>query len=501
MKRVALYLRLSVEERSGRYESESITNQREFLKDYVKNDKELNACPSEEFVDDGFSGTGTNRPAFQRMMEAVKQGKIGTIIVKDMSRFMRDYITIGDYLENIFPFMGVRFIAINDGYDSNVAAGNGTELDIQFKNLLYDFYSKDCSEKIKSIQTMARRKGKYNNWAPPFGYMKDPNNRYRVILDEKTYRIVQDIFAMALDGLSTRKIAEVLNERGVITPAQRKREITNMTYESLMLSPDEEHKYIWAHGAIIKILSNENYTGTYCFNMTERPRVGARVGRLKPPEQWERVPNNHPAIVSTEDFQKLREMMKKKKKFTTSNNRRPNRSKSPLQGVIYCEDCGHLLEFTASQRRDKPINHFAYFRCRTCRANGIKRQGLRVISTEQKVLAAIKEKYGHEAIGKSESSPKEEKLKVDIKGLIRQKDVAFEKYKMGKISRDEFKALKTDIDQQIESARAAEEQETLETVDNSLADNEQGLTKDMVEHFIERIDVTPDSELKITFKR
>lgn len=158
MSKIALYIRLSVEDMIKTDESESIINQRAYLNDYLDKNEEFKNFTREEYVDDGYSGTNENRPAFQRMLEDVKKNNIQTIIVKDLSRFMRDYITLGDYLENIFPFLGVRFIAINDGYDSDKEKGNGTDLDIQFKGLLYDFYTKDISEKVKSSMTTLKSK-------------------------------------------------------------------------------------------------------------------------------------------------------------------------------------------------------------------------------------------------------------------------------------------------------------------------------------------------------
>ena len=161
MSKVALYIRLSVEDVIKKDESESITYQRICLNEYLDNNSELKAYKREEFVDDGYSGTNENRPSFQRMLSEVKEGKISVIVVKDLSRFMRDYIALGDYLENIFPFLGIRFIAINDGYDSEKEQGNGTDLDIQFKSLLYDFYSKDASEKVKTVSTALKKQGKF----------------------------------------------------------------------------------------------------------------------------------------------------------------------------------------------------------------------------------------------------------------------------------------------------------------------------------------------------
>lgn len=159
MPKVALYLRLSVDE-TDTDESNSIINQRYLLHHFLDNSSEFQSFQREEFVDDGFSGTSVNRPAFQRLMGKVKSGENRHIIVKDLSRFMRDYLELGNYLENIFPFLGVRFIALNDQYDSLTSESNGVEIDVPFKNLLNDFYAKDVSEKVKSAMNSMKRSGK-----------------------------------------------------------------------------------------------------------------------------------------------------------------------------------------------------------------------------------------------------------------------------------------------------------------------------------------------------
>lgn len=203
MSKIALYIRLSVEDQMKKDESESIINQRYFLNDFLDRNDEFKSFKREEYVDDGYTGTNEKRPSFQRMLEEVKSGKINAIIVKDLSRFMRDYISLGDYLENIFPFLGIRFIAINDGYDSAKEKGNGTDLDIQFKGLLYDFYTKDISQKVKTVTTELKKQGKFLAWSPPFGYMKDPDNKHNIIIDEKTAWIVRKVYDLALTGLAS----------------------------------------------------------------------------------------------------------------------------------------------------------------------------------------------------------------------------------------------------------------------------------------------------------
>lgn len=187
MNRIAIYLRLSEEDYDKADESVSIVNQRDYIRNYIVNEKSLIDYEIKEYVDDGYSATNTNRPSFLRLIDDIKAGGINTIIVKDMSRFSRDYILLGDYLSNIFPFFRIRFIAINDNYDSINEDGNGIDTDTQFKTLYYDLFSKELSEKVRSSVKQIKSKGKNTNWAAPFGYIKDPKDKYHIIIDKRQH--------------------------------------------------------------------------------------------------------------------------------------------------------------------------------------------------------------------------------------------------------------------------------------------------------------------------
>ena len=226
MNNIAIYLRISVLEKGNLGHTEdTINSQRNIIKNFIFNDQELKKANIEEYIDEGYSGSTTSRPGLDKLLLKVKQGKIDCIIVKDISRFMRNYIEMGDYLENIFPFMGVRFIAINDGYDSSNEVQNGTELDIQFKNLLNDYYSRDISEKMTTALLVAKKQGKYTSGAPPYGYLKDPEDNYKLVVDEKVADNVRYIFQLLLEGHTLNEIAKILNSEGVITARARRKEI------------------------------------------------------------------------------------------------------------------------------------------------------------------------------------------------------------------------------------------------------------------------------------
>ncbi|HEK9919495.1 TPA: recombinase family protein, partial [Streptococcus equi subsp. equi] len=291
-------LRLSEEDYKKTDESVSIVNQRDYVRNYIENENSLKDCEIEEYIDDGFSATNTNRPSFLRLIDNIKAGRINTIIVKDMSRFSRDYILLGDYLSNILPFLKIRFIAINDNYDSINEDGNGIDTDIQFKTLYYDLFSKELSEKVKSSFKQLKSQGKNTNWAAPFGYIKDPKDKHHIILDEKTAFIVKEAFDLLLEGYSCNQVANIFNEKDYITCSERKEELKISEYTRNLVTGSKINKRVWTSATISRITSNELYTGDYVYNKYKETKMGGRKRILLPEEEWEIIHNTHEAIVS-----------------------------------------------------------------------------------------------------------------------------------------------------------------------------------------------------------
>ena len=208
-----MYLRLSKKDEFIRDESNSITNQRAFIRNYINKDKTLRKMNALEFVDDGYTSKNMDRPDMQRMLDFLKRKQINCVIVKDCSRFSRDHIEQGKYIEQILPFMGVRFIAINDNYDSSDYVGGIGEIDVAFKGNLYDFFSEEQSVKVSTTLDAKRGSGKYISAFAPYGYMKSPVDKHKLVVDEYAGQIVKRIFREYLSGKSMYKIAESLNEK------------------------------------------------------------------------------------------------------------------------------------------------------------------------------------------------------------------------------------------------------------------------------------------------
>ena len=217
--RTALYLRLSRED-GDKTESDSIANQRTLLEAYAADHPEL--CIVDEFVDDGYSGSNFERPAFQRLFQELEQGTINCILVKDLSRFGRNYIEVGRYLERIFPVMRVRLIAVTDNYDSQSAWKTSDSIMVPMRNLLNDAYCRDISVKIKSQLAVKRKRGDFVGSFATYGYRKDPTNHSKLIVDELAAETVQDIFRWKISGMNNQSIADRLNAKKVPSPAARK---------------------------------------------------------------------------------------------------------------------------------------------------------------------------------------------------------------------------------------------------------------------------------------
>ena len=344
MEQIAIYMRLSKEDDFMADESNSISNQRQFIRSFINKDSELKKLNIIEFTDDGYSGKNMERPDMQNMLDLIKRKQISYVIVKDFSRFSRDHIVQGKYIEQIFPFMEIRFISINDNYDSKNHIGGIGEIDISFKTLLYDFYSEDLSEKVKSSLKTIRSNGNYIAAYAPYGYMKSPEDKHQLVVDEVASKIVKRIFRDYKSGISMYMIARNLNDEGIISPGIY---IAEKEGNKRMLARYRQKKPLWNVVAIGRILDNEQYTGTLVYNRYESKEVGARSCVTIPEEEWKRVENCHQAIVTKKEFRKVAELRKLNTKNFTDGIRH---ARHCLIGKMKCGDCGHTLAHTYSGR-------------------------------------------------------------------------------------------------------------------------------------------------------
>ena len=344
---VAAYLRLSKEDHKGKSESNSITAQRALLRKFAA--ENFSDYDLLEFCDDGYTGTNFERPGMRQMLECVKSSKVNCILVKDFSRFARDYIALGSYLEQIFPFMGVRFISVNDNYDSEAYQGRVTDIDINFKNLLYDLYSKDLSQKVRASLAVKKGQGKYVSANSPFGYEKDPKDRHALLVAEDEAEVVRRIFALTLEGYTSVEIARLFNQALVKTPIEFKIEKGRTSREP------KGGKFLWGSSTICQILRNEVYIGNIAQNKYKKDFVGGK-NHLTPREEWAISYSHHEPIIDREAFYKVQKMRGRKRG-------RQHMPSHPLTGMLVCGCCNKNLGILvlasieeAWRRRPAPVS-------------------------------------------------------------------------------------------------------------------------------------------------
>jgi len=316
---IAKYLRLSQDDAIS--ESMSISHQRLMLDEFIDELSIPNATIL-EFEDNGFTGTNLNRPAAQDMLELVRCGKVNCIIVKDFSRFSRDSMESGYYIEQVFPLYGVRFISVSDHYDSADYDGGTGGLDVAFKFMMHEYYSKDLSKKIKSAKHILMKNGEHIVGGAIYGYRKNDSGKWEQ--DPTAAEVVRDIFNMTLDGKTTAQIRDKLFADRQLAPRE---------YDYINKGKDITPKYNWASRQIFRILTNEQYTGTYIAGKRETTRVGSKTHIEKDKSDWIIIPNSHPAIVSENDFARVQEILKSPKEALPNGRERSTHAKKLLDRI------------------------------------------------------------------------------------------------------------------------------------------------------------------------
>ena len=364
--KVGMYLRLSQEDRITKgTESNSIENQRKIIKNYIDNSDDLVFI--NEYSDDGYSGTSFNRPGFQKMIEDIKNKKIDTIIVKDLSRFGRNYIEVGRFLEETFPTMRVRFISIIDKIDSFKDPDSSSSMLVNFKNLINDEYARDISRKIKSVYKVKQKRGEYIAAHTALGYMKDTDNKYNIIVDVDGAKIVKLIFELALDDKTPIQISDYLNERKIPTPSQYKKQ-KGEAYKTNMVTENNVDDIKWTPSMVSNILRNRIYTGDLIQN--KKGKVSYKLKKRVNVEEDKMiiVENTHEALVSKEDFNWIQERYFSK----IIQVRRKNHDYALFSGFLICNDCHRGLYYLESRRPRKDGSRLKYYICGTNKVNSKK---------------------------------------------------------------------------------------------------------------------------------
>lgn len=351
MYETAAYIRLSSDD-GDKEESNSVGNQRKLILNYIKKKQDLKYVG--EYVDDGYTGLNFKRPGFQKLLNDIKIGKINCVIVKDLSRFGRDYIETGRYLERYFPDMGVRFIAITDGIDSDKGE---YDMLLPIKNLFNQQYAKDISGKVYSAVKTKQQAGEFIGAFPSYGYKKAPDNKNRLIIDEPAAEVVRRIYSMYLQGYGKQTIAKKLNEDGIPCPTEYKR----LNGDNYINCRKLDSTMYWTQSTIKHILSKEIYTG----NMVQGTRHQRMKGRQKllDKSQWIVVRNTHEPIIDRETWDKVQVLLKRQHRDLelTKNN-------SIFAGFLKCGDCGRSMMKNSWKRADGSRTYSFY--CGTYKRNG-----------------------------------------------------------------------------------------------------------------------------------
>ena len=372
-----LYLRLSRDD-GDKEESNSITGQRELLRDYISQRPELREYAVR--IDDGFSGSTFDRPSFQKMIEDVKAGRTDCIIVKDLSRFGRNYLDAGEYIEKIFPFLGVRFIAVNDNYDSLGDKKASDDLIIPFKNLINEAYCRDISVKIRSQLEIKRKNGQFLGSFAAFGYLKDEQDKNKLVVDQYAADIVRDIFKWKLEGVSPQDIADALNRLGVLSPMEYKRSLGMKFTTSFKTNA----KAVWSAGTVIRILKNPIYTGVLVQGKETTPSYKVHKRITKDESEWTVIEDSHEAIISKIDFDSVQKVLK------CDTRRSPGgKAVGLFSGMIFCGDCGASMVRKTVPAGEKK---YVYYVCSAHKQDkSCSPHRMRDVAVEEIVLDSVKQ--------------------------------------------------------------------------------------------------------------
>jgi len=515
-KGMAFYLRLSLADgdlgKDNKDESNSIENQRLLLHRFVEANTELHG-EIQEYIDDGYTGTNFRRPAFQKMIKDAKEGKIRTILTKDLSRLGRDYVGVGDYLEQIFPVLGIRFIAVNSNYDSNKYIGKTIGLDMALNNLVNSLYSRDISQKVKSALKTRWKNGISTSSRLPYGYRKDSKVKGGWAIDDEAAEVVKLIFDKAAKGWTTRRISDFLNEQGIDIPSvyHEKKDL----YSNNRKVPDKE--CIWNIGQVRTILHRYEYTGAFVQNHREKILVGSGVTRAVPQSQQIIVENAHVAIITKEKYEAAQTAIQfmRKPDFKLEN-------KYALKGKIRCGIC--KLAMVRIETADDAVYYCPHKKetgnkAMCCGekipAYQIERTVLTLLRNRLKLINNLTPAVEEEKIRRSEKSLQDHKHRLQEAASLKAKRIKqYEAYATGKISREAYLSEKTiltakieEIQNEIDCFLAPMEKATafsneIHRINNNaekiMVHNK--LTKEMADTFIETVYVYDAKTVEVFFK-
>ena len=474
----AMYLRLSREdsdvgttadtgsagsaEATFRAESNSIGSQGELIRSFIREqeDIELFDC----YADDNYSGSNFERPEFKRMISDIRAGRVNCVIVKDLSRFGRDYIETGRYLDQIFPALGVRFIALTDRYDSFSADAGERNIVLPVKNFINDSYCRDISTKVKSQLAIKRRKGECLAAFAVYGYRKSAEDRNRLLVDDYAAGIVRRIFAWKIEGMAVSAIAEKLNGLHILSPKEYKKSL-GLNYRGGFTRGSDSR---WSSPSVRRILTNEVYLGHLVQGRTERVNYKVKKCVEKPKEEWIRVENTHEPIISADDFAIVQNLLKADGRISPEK-----KEISPFMGLLFCGDCREQMVRRVNRYKG---TEKVYYICSTKnRGEGCSRHSIEETVLKELTGTAIR-RYANDFLEQEQLFAQAKEREANLQAVISyNKEIArlkkeqdkyyslcaglYEDLGTGVITREEFERLHGEFQRKAKSLSASEEKQ------------------------------------------
>ncbi len=513
------YIRLSKEDikkaREGKDDSNSVKNQRDLLDDfYQKHIGEFESAA--EYVDDGRTGTDTDREDFQRLLADVMNGRINCVAVKDLSRFARNYSDAGSLIDNLFVQMGVRFISLAENVDSYRDPDSVSNIIVPITNVMNDNYCYQTSKKIRQVFDYKRRNGQYIGAFAPYGYLKDPKDKHRLIVDEEAAEIVKLIYSLFLNGTSKRGISFYLNEHGIPSPAAYKQD------KGIPVSKKAGDNPMWAACMIHSILTNPTYTGDLAQGRSRVKSYKVHQIEAVPEEEWVRVADTHEAIIQKDNFEKVQSLLKRDTRTSPKG-----REVHLFSGFLKCADCGKAVTRSVGNHDN------VYYVCSTyktrsktaCSMHTIKHNRLEaavLFAIQQQVYLAVS--YS-EVIARINSAPVKKSQSIRLDDLIaakerelakvtRYKQSLYQDWKDGEITQQEYRAMKADYDRQAESLSdvlhrlTAERAEMANGVNNEHPalvafmkyQNIETLSREILVELVDHIKIYENGNISVRFK-
>lgn len=513
------YVRLSKEDMvsaSGiRSESNSISNQKQLILDFLKDKADIKLVSIRE--DDGYTGTDFDRPDFQRMMDDIRAGVVNCVIVKDLSRFGREYINAGKYIDRLFPYYGVRLISINDGIDT-ITRSSSDDFNIMLKNLMNDNYCRDISIKIRSQLQVKRKNGEFIGAFAPYGYEKDENDKNQLVIDPYAAEVVRDIFRWKLEGINQDHIAKKLTEQGILSPMEYKRS-KGLSFKSSFKTKKLAE---WTAVAVRRILTNPVYVGTLVQGVRSRPNYKIKTVIINDEENWVICENAHEPIIQARSFLLVQRLLE------LDTRTSPNEEfVFPLAGLMYCGDCGGPMVRKTQKTSEKLFyyyicgNHKNTGACSNHRISKLQieeavlkllQEHIRILMELESVLQVIRDApMRRYSVRKAQE--RAVYAETEIERFRRLKLSAYEDLREGILSKEDYHDIVTQYESRIEDNKLSREQAIRELdlyIQNGTSQqkwiqefieyrNIQTLTRSMAVECIERINVFEDKRIEITF--